>query len=137
MLPAKQPYNAYHTARNGLSVVSPTPELEQPPTIGLKPLPGMSGWWWQTPNHKEPGGIWRSAPHSLEQELPWCPEVLSRLTALDTNRTPRMDYFTIRIHSHIATLSQTEIFDMIDGEDKWNGSAWNAEMDLKARVSGS
>lgn len=109
MLPAKQPHNAYHMARNGLSVVSLTPELEQPPTIGLKPLPGMSGWWWQNPTHKEPGGIWRSSPRSLEQALPWCPEVLSRLTAIDINRTPHMDYFTIRVHNHIATLSQTSM----------------------------
>lgn len=66
---------------------------------------GMRGWWWRVTTPEERGGIWRTSRGSLEQVLPWCPEVLAWLVGLDHNGSPCSEYFTTRVDDHVATLS--------------------------------
>lgn len=72
---------------------------------------GMHGWWWRVAAGGEPGGIWRTSLSSLEQVLPWCPEVLAWLAALDSRGRPCTEYFTVRVHDHVATLSNSRLLE--------------------------
>lgn len=82
---------------------------EGPLALGLTKVRATAGWWYRLDTAENFGGIWRTSCGRLSRVLPWCPEVLSPLVALDNERQLCDQYFTVRLRGHVATLSAADL----------------------------
>lgn len=82
---------------------------ESPLALGLSKVRATAGWWYRLEGGENSGGIWRTSYGRLNRVLPWCPEVLSQLTALDDDSQLCEQYFTVRLRGRVATLSAADL----------------------------
>lgn len=94
-----------------LRVVSTTspPCGGAPPSPDLKAVPGSSGWWYVVSTDRQKSGIWNGRGDRKGQVLSWCPEVLARLAALNTNGTCQGQHYVVRVNQQLALLSDRDL----------------------------
>lgn len=96
----------------------------------LTALPGSHSWWYVVPAKRRTGGLWNRSGGQVDKVLPWCPEVLARIVALDADGVCCQQYYTVRVGQQLGLLCDSDLFEGKGWEQFAGVDLWQA-LELK------